>query len=157
MKCRRCSIALRPSSPRNPSERNEALWGEVESRRSALCYWSGDWARSLSIGLAALEKIPADWWYLRAYLRVFLGASFQVSGDLPQAYAAIYASDEPEQGRDYQMLLVSWACFMHWIAADLAGMAQAARRVLATTDLPAFSRLRHLVPLSSGHVLLPAQ
>ena len=124
---------------RNSSERNEALWGEVEARRSALCYWSGDWARSLSIGLPALKKIPADWWYLRAYLRVFLGASFQVSGDLPQAYAAIYASDEPEQGRDYQMLLVGWACFMHWIAADLPGMARAARRVLATTDLSDFA------------------
>ena len=124
---------------RNSSEPNEALWGEVEARRSALCYWSGDWARSLSIGLSALKKIPADWWYLRGYLRVFLGASFQVSGDLPQAYAAIYASDEPEQGRDYQMLLVGLACFMHWIAADLAGMARAARRVLTTTDLSDFA------------------
>ena len=66
---------------------------------------------------------------------MFLGASFQVSGDLPQAYATIYASDEPEQGRDYQMLLVGCACFMHWIAADLSGMGQAARRVLAATDL----------------------
>ncbi len=106
---------------RNSSQRNEALWGEVASRRSALCYWSGDWTGSLRIGLPALEKIPADWWYLRAYLRVFLGASFQVSGDLPQAYAAIYASDEPEQGREYQTLLVGWAGFVHWIAADLAG------------------------------------
>jgi LuxR family maltose regulon positive regulatory protein len=124
---------------RNPSERSEALWGEVEARRSALSYWSGDWTRSLSIGLSALQKIPADWWYLRAYLRVFLGASFQVSGDLPQAYAAIYASDEPEQGREYQMLLTGWACFMHWIAADLAGMARAARRVLAAADLVGFA------------------
>jgi LuxR family maltose regulon positive regulatory protein len=70
---------------------------------------------------------------------VFLGASFQVSGDLPQAYAAIYASDEPEQSRDYQMLLVAWACFMHWAAGDLPGMARAARRVLVTTDLSDFA------------------
>jgi LuxR family transcriptional regulator, maltose regulon positive regulatory protein len=124
---------------RNSSETSETLWGEVEARRSALCYWSGDLARSLSIGLPALEKIPADWWYLRAYLRLFLGASFQASGDLPQAYAAIYASDEPEQGRDYQILLAAWACFLHWIAADLTGMARAARRVLVTTDLVGFA------------------
>jgi LuxR family maltose regulon positive regulatory protein len=88
----------------------------------------------VSLGLAALKKIPADWWYLRGYQRVFLSASLQISGDLPQAYATAYASDEPEQGRDYQMLLVSWACFVHWSAADLSGMAQAARRVLATAD-----------------------
>ena len=107
----------------------------MEARRAALYYWSGDWARSLSTGLPALDKIPAAWWYLRAYLRVFLGASFQASGDLPQAYATIYASDEPEQGREYQMLLAAWACFMHWVAGDLPGMARAARRVLVTTDL----------------------
>ena len=41
---------------RNSSEPNEALRGEVEARRSALCYWSGDWARSLSIGLLCPEK-----------------------------------------------------------------------------------------------------
>ncbi len=91
-----------------PSERNEALHGEVETRRSALCYWNGDWMNSLSIGLRALKTIPADWWYLRGYLRLFLAGCYQVSGDLPQAYAMIYASDEPEQGPGYQKLLVGW-------------------------------------------------
>ena len=121
---------------RSSSERNEAMWGEVEARRSALCYWIGDGARSLSVGLPALKKIPIDSWYLRGYLHVFLAACYHISGDLPQAYVMMYASDEPGQGRDLQMLLVSWASFIHWPAADLAGMARAARRVLAMTAQP---------------------
>jgi LuxR family maltose regulon positive regulatory protein len=119
---------------RNPSEPNEALWGEVGFRRSYLSFWSGNWARGLSLGLPSLKKIPADWRYLRVYLRLYLAACYQCSGDLPQAYATIYASDEPEKDRDYAMSLVGSACFIHWIAADLPGMAQAARQVLAAAD-----------------------
>jgi LuxR family maltose regulon positive regulatory protein len=118
----------------NPSERNEALWGEVEARRSALCYWSGDLAGSLSIGLPALPKIPANWWYLRAYTRLFLSLVYQVSGDLTQAYAIMYASGELDANRDYQKLLFGCVCFVHWITADLAGLARAARYVVITSD-----------------------
>jgi LuxR family transcriptional regulator, maltose regulon positive regulatory protein len=119
---------------RNSSEPNEALWGEVGFRRSYLSFWSGDWARGLSLGVSALQKTPADWRYVRVYLRLYLAACYQCSGDLPQAYATIYASDEPEQDRDYHMALVGSACFIHWIAADLPGMAQATRQALAAAD-----------------------
>jgi LuxR family maltose regulon positive regulatory protein len=124
---------------RNSSEPNEALWGEVGFRRSYLCFWSGDWVNGLSIGLPALEKIPADQWYLRVHQRLFLAACYQCSGDLLQAYATIYASDEPDKDRHYHMFLVGFACFIHWIAADLPGMAQAARQVLATANQITFA------------------
>ena len=133
----------------HPSERNEALWGEVEARRSALCYWSGDLARSLSIGLPALPKIPANWWYLRAYTRLFLSLVYQVSGDLTQAYAMMYASDELDANRDYQKLLFGCACFVHWITADLAGLARAARHVV-TTSAP--SDMTEIVTWSRYHL-----
>jgi LuxR family transcriptional regulator, maltose regulon positive regulatory protein len=45
-----------------------------------------------------------------------------------------YATGEPDQGRDYQDLLLVDACFVHWVAADLAGLAQAARQVVAGSD-----------------------
>jgi hypothetical protein len=67
-------------------------------------------------------------------MRLFLSLGYLMSGDLAQAYATIYASGDPDQGRDYQKLLFSCACFLHWIAADLPGLAQAARRVLTTSD-----------------------
>ena len=72
-----------------------------------------------------------------------------MSGDLTQAYATLYASGEPDQGRDYQKLLFGCACFMHWIAADLSGLAQAARQVVATSDP---SDLAEIVTWSRYHL-----
>jgi LuxR family transcriptional regulator, maltose regulon positive regulatory protein len=119
---------------RGSFEQSEALQGEVDSRRSALYYWNGDWVRCLSTGSRALEKIPADWWYLCGYTRVFLSNSYLMSGDLTRAYATIYSSDDSAYDQDYQKFLLGCACFLHWNAADLSGLEQAARRVLATSD-----------------------
>jgi LuxR family maltose regulon positive regulatory protein len=132
-----------------PSERDTALQGEVEARRSAVCYWSGDLACSLSIGQSALEKIPANWWYLRGYTRLFLSLGHQLSGNLAQAYALMYASGEIDQSRDNRRLLFGGACFLHWIAADLSGLARAARQVLAMSDP---SDLAELVTWSRYHL-----
>jgi LuxR family maltose regulon positive regulatory protein len=124
-----------------PSERDAALQGEVEARRYAVNYYRGEWARSLSTGQRTLEKIPAEWWYLRSYMRLFLGLGHLMSGDLTEAYALLYVGDDPDHGRDYQKLLFGSACFLHWIAADLSGLAQAARRVLATSDSSDFAEI----------------
>jgi LuxR family transcriptional regulator, maltose regulon positive regulatory protein len=123
--------ALLPGLPPEPAAR---LQGEVEARRSALLFWSGEMARGHSVGLQALEKIPADWWYIRGFTRLFVGATAQASGDLAQAYAVLYTTGESNQPRGYHNLLIGLACFIHWAAADLAGMAQAARQVLAASD-----------------------
>jgi LuxR family maltose regulon positive regulatory protein len=57
-----------------------------------------------------------------------------MSGDLARAYAALYAPGERDQVPAYRSHLIGSACFIHWIAADLPGMAEAARRVLADND-----------------------
>jgi LuxR family transcriptional regulator, maltose regulon positive regulatory protein len=116
------------------AEKDEALRGEVEARRCALNYYLGDWTRNLHTGQHALEKIPTEWWYLRGYARLFLGIGYQMSGDLTQAYATLYNGGDPERSDPYQKLRIGCACFLHWIAADLSGMAQAARRVLAMSN-----------------------
>ena len=123
------------------SERDAALQGEVEARRCAANYWKGDWACSLNTGQRALEKLPAEWWFLRGYARLFLSVGYLMSGDLTQAYATMSASGDPDQGRDYQKFLSGCACFLHWIAADLSGLAQAARRVLALSDRSDFAEI----------------
>ncbi len=112
----------------------DRLQGEVEARRSAQYYWAGDAARSQSAARQALEKIPTEWWYLRASTRLFLSGGYQMSGDLAQAYAVLYDSGEPDQGRLFQMRLLGSACLIHWVAADLSGMARAARQVLDWND-----------------------
>jgi LuxR family transcriptional regulator, maltose regulon positive regulatory protein len=120
--------------PQLPPERAERLQGEVDSRRSALLYWKGDLAGSLTAAQQALEKIPLAWWYVRGYTRLFLGGGYVMSGELNKAYATVYATGEPEQGRGYQNLLNGAAGFIHWMVADLAGMAQAVQRVVANSD-----------------------
>jgi LuxR family maltose regulon positive regulatory protein len=132
-----------------PPEAAEPLQGEVDARRCAQYYWANDFTRSLKAGTSALQKIPSKWWYIRGYTRLFVGLGHQLLGDLTQAYAMFYATGEPDQGRDYQDLLLTDACFVHWAAADLAGMAQAARRVVAGSD--PFDR-REVVTWSRYHL-----
>jgi LuxR family maltose regulon positive regulatory protein len=112
------------------------LQGEVKCWRSGLLYWSGDFARSITAAQQALEEIPPQCRYLRGYAHAFLSGDYVASGDLTRAFAVLYATGEPDQGREHQRLLIGVACFIHWITADLAGLGQAARQVLAD-DLPA--------------------
>ncbi len=119
---------------RLPAEAAERLQGEVEARRCAQYYWIGDVQRSQAAGYRALAKLPAEWWYVRGYTRLFLSSGYQMQGDLEQAYAMFYETGEPDQGRDYQNFLVGSACFTHWVAADMAGMARAAHQVLTGSD-----------------------
>jgi LuxR family transcriptional regulator, maltose regulon positive regulatory protein len=112
------------------------LQGEVKAWRSGLLYWSGDFAHSITTARQALAEIPPQCQYLRGYARVFLSGDYVASGDLTRAFATLYATGEPDQGREYQQFLIGLACFIHWITADLAGLGQAARQVVAD-DIPA--------------------
>ena len=86
-------------------------------------------------------KLPAEWWYLRGYARLFLSVGYLMSGDLTQAYATIYVSRDPDRSQDYQKLLLGCACFPHWLAADLPRLAQAARQVVAMSDPADFTQI----------------
>ncbi|NTU63660.1 MAG: hypothetical protein HGB05_09715, partial [Chloroflexi bacterium] len=109
------------------------LQGEVESRRSALLYWSGDLERSMTLAEQALEKVPLNWWHVRVYARLFLSAGYQISGNLVQAFTTLYETGEPDQGPIYQNQLLGAACVVHYLAADLMGMAQAALQIVSRT------------------------
>ena len=83
----------------------------------------------------ALAKLPAAWWLLRAYSRLFLSLGYLARSDLRQAYATCYDAGEPDHGHPFQMRLLLDACFIHWLAADLAGLTQAATQILNGSDL----------------------
>ena len=112
----------------------DRLQGEVQTRRATQYYYAGDVARSMTAAQQALEKIPAEWWMLRAQARLFLGNGYLATGDLRQAYATLYDSGEPAYGRAFQMRLLVAACLIHWFAADLPGLAQAATQILNGSD-----------------------
>ena len=113
----------------------DRLQGEAECRRATQYYYAGDPVRSMTAAQRALEKLPAAWWLLRAQSRLFLSLGYLARGDLRQAYAACYDAGEPDHGRPFQMRLLLDACFIHWLAADLAGLTQAATQILNGSDL----------------------
>jgi LuxR family maltose regulon positive regulatory protein len=119
-----------------PPEIGVPLQGEVKIWRCGLLYWSGDFAHSMTTAQQALEEVPLQCKYLRGHAHLFLSGDYVASGDLARAFATLYATGEPDQGREYQQFLIGLACFVHWITADLAGLGQAARQVLAD-DIPA--------------------
>jgi LuxR family transcriptional regulator, maltose regulon positive regulatory protein len=121
-------------------ETSVLLRGEVKAWRSGLLYWSGDFAHSILSAQQALEEIPPPCRYLRGYAHTYLSGDYVALGDLTRAFATLYATGEPDQGREYQQFLIGQACFIHWITADLAGLGQAAHQVLAD-DLPAAANI----------------
>ena len=130
-------------------ERAKRLQGEVDARRAALCYFGGDYARSIAIAQQALEKLSLEDNYLCGWSRLFMSAAYLASGDLTQAYATVNESSEANQGRDSRINLAAFACFTYWLAADLTSMAQAACRVV---DSSAHSDLTELVAWSRYHL-----
>jgi len=112
--------------PGLPPERANRLQGEVDARRACLYYLGGDFARSITLARRALEKLPLSDIYLRGFARGYQSLSYLASGDQAQAYATFYQTGEPV-AQESRTTLATMACFVHWAAADLAGMAQAAR------------------------------
>ena len=66
--------------------------------------------------------------------RLFLSLGFLATGDLRQANATLYDSGEPVYDPAFQLRMLTNACFIHWIAADLSALAQAATQILARGD-----------------------
>ena len=127
--------------PGTALERANRLQGEVDARRAALYFFGGDRARAIATAQQALEKLPLEDSYLRGLARMFMSVAYLTLGDLTQAYATFYDTVEAGQGGDDQIVLAAMACFMHWLAADLAGMAQAARQVVDSAAPPNLSEV----------------
>jgi LuxR family transcriptional regulator, maltose regulon positive regulatory protein len=110
------------------------LLGEIDAERATQYYFYSDAPHSFASAQRALEKIPPQWWCLRAHARLALSVNYQMQGDLAGAYATLYAPGEPDHGRAMHIRLLVNACVVHQVAADLSGMAQAATQVLEESD-----------------------
>jgi LuxR family maltose regulon positive regulatory protein len=120
-----------------PPEIGRPLQGEAKVWRSGVLYWSSDFARSMTNAQQALVEVPPQYVFLRGYAHLYLSGGSITSGDLTRAFAELYATGEPDQGREHQQFLFGLACYVHWITADLAGLGRAARQALAN-DLLAY-------------------
>lgn len=112
----------------------DRMQGEIATWRCMVYYFSGDIAHSVTAARRALEKLPAEWWMLRAQARLFLSGCYLMTGELRPAYATLYDTGEPGQGDAFRKRLLMSACFIHWQAADLPGLAQAATQAVDESD-----------------------
>jgi LuxR family maltose regulon positive regulatory protein len=116
-----------------PPEEVNHLQGEMSALRSLLSYHAVDPKGALASAQQALEKTPRELWIVRILARLYLAGVLHMKGDSSRAYAAIYRGFEEEEAQSdaYKATLVITACPLHWLDADLAGMAQAASQCIA--------------------------
>jgi LuxR family maltose regulon positive regulatory protein len=114
------------------------LYGEISALRSLLYYHAVDPKSALDHAQQALEKTPRELWIVRILARMYLAGALQMMGDLNGAYAAIYDGFEEEEAQSnrFKATLLNTVCNVHWIAADLRGMAQAAGRCIVFSQNP---------------------
>ncbi len=124
------------------------LQGEISALRSLLFYHANDPENALASAQHALETTPRELWIVRILARLFLAGVLHMRGDSNQAYAAIYRGFEEEgtQSDAFKASLVMTSCHLHWLDADLQGMAQAARQCIMLSqqaDTPQFLNYGH--------------
>jgi LuxR family maltose regulon positive regulatory protein len=125
------------------------LRGEISALRSVLLYHANDSESALAAAQLALEKSPRELWIVRILARLFLAGVLQMAGNSSQAYQAVYQALEEEETQSdaFKAVLVAAVCHIHWLDADLKGMAQAADRGIELsqqTHTPHFVNYSHL-------------
>jgi LuxR family transcriptional regulator, maltose regulon positive regulatory protein len=108
----------------------DRLKGEIASRRSAIFYWIGDLEKCISLALIALEKLPVEWWLPRVQVRLYLGISYQMKGDLARTLEVLNVMDESDLGLAYQARLMGQVSFVYLSEADLSLIEQVAAQTL---------------------------
>lgn len=111
-----------------PSESYNYLLGEVSALRSLLNVLAANPKSAIQYAEQSLELTAPEIWIVRVLARVGLAAALQMVGDLKGAYDTIYDgfNDQAVKTDHAKATLIQTACTIHWIAADLNGMAQAA-------------------------------
>jgi LuxR family maltose regulon positive regulatory protein len=104
----------------------------MDAVRSLLAYFAVDAQATIVHAQSSLEKARPDFWIVRSLARLTLAGALQMKGDLPGAYAAIYDGfvHEEVSSPAFKATLLVTACNVHWIAADLQGLAQAAAQCI---------------------------
>jgi LuxR family maltose regulon positive regulatory protein len=131
-----------------PPEQVRHLQGETSALRGLISYNAFDPDGALAFAKQALESTPRKLWIVRILARLCMAVVLHMRGDSSQAYAAIYRGFEEEETQSdaFKASLVMTSCHIHWLDADLHGMAQAARQCIAfgqRADTPQFTNYGH--------------
>jgi len=114
------------------------LGGEVHTLRALLSYAAADGESALAHAWQALAQTPQALWIARILARVYVAGGLLLTGQADNAYEIVYAGFEKEGdgSNAFKATLLTTACNLHWMAADLPGLALAAGRVLALSQEP---------------------
>ncbi len=110
----------------------DRLSAEIETIQAGVAYQGGDFASALEKSERGRERIPRESEWVWVYATKVLALSRQLAGDAGGAFAAI--DEALEAGRPSEMVrghLLTSRCFLHWIAADRAGLERTGRAILA--------------------------
>ncbi|MFX1262379.1 MAG: LuxR C-terminal-related transcriptional regulator [Promethearchaeota archaeon] len=111
----------------------DALQGEISTLRSYVSILALDLEGAFAHARQALAKTPRELWIVRLLARLCLAIAQLLTGDESGAYETVYASFEQEgdQSNPFKATLLVTACNIHWMTADLLGLARAAEQILA--------------------------
>ncbi|MFN8379696.1 MAG: LuxR C-terminal-related transcriptional regulator [Anaerolineae bacterium] len=109
----------------------DPLRAELAARQCTLYFWRGDFTRAVEVGGIALDQLPAQWWYLRGSVRLFLAVSYLCMGEREQSERMVMLPDEPDPHEDYVALMTGTQVFLRWAEADLTGIGHAASYVVS--------------------------
>jgi len=112
------------------------LQGEISALRGLFSFYRGNSKSTLVHAQQTLEKTSRELWSVRILARTYLAVTLQMMGDLKGAYSAIYSGLEEEdiQSNSFKAMLVMTVDHIHWLAADLQGMAQTASQCITLSQ-----------------------
>ena len=112
-------------------EHARQLQGEIDTLRSvAKGFAANDPQGVITLATRALETMPREWYLARAEAWLHLASAYQMSGQLDRANATLATAQTEDAAYSAEPRARLWAsrCFIHWMAADLPGVLQSARR-----------------------------
>lgn len=108
------------------------LLAEFNALKAAQGYFEGDGRRAVALSEKALATLPPGAYSIRGFAKCVLAFGYQMTGELKAAYTSVHNAlkDRRLHGTTYHSRLLVTLCFVHWIAANLTGLRQAANQCL---------------------------
>jgi LuxR family transcriptional regulator, maltose regulon positive regulatory protein len=119
------------------AEQARALRGEIDALRALeMTFAANDAPGVIALATHALEAMPLEWHMARSETWLQLAAAHLMAGQLDRAHAVMAAAErESAAGRGTpHARVVASSCFIHWLAADLPGVLQAAQRTVSISQ-----------------------
>jgi len=109
------------------------LTGEIQALQGLLAYHTAHAEEAVTRSRQALEVLPPELWIVRVMARMYLAGGLMLQGDLNGCLQTYYEAFEVEtvQSNPFKATLLMTLCNVHWVAADLQSVVQAAKQSIA--------------------------